>query len=386
MKVLHIITDLSTGGAEMMLLKLLERVSPGVESHVLSLTDSAEIGERISALGVPIDSLGMRPGVPDPWGFIRLYRRVRRLRPDVVQTWMYHADLVGGLATRLAGVKALAWNIRNSDLSPDKTKRSTRAVVSLCAMLSRLLPAGIVCCSVAARNIHHEALGYDANKFEVIPNGFDLSRFKVDPVARLAVRNELRLDDAVPLVGLIARYGPQKNHSGFIEAAAKLHDVRPDVHFLCAGVGVDTRNRELTEKLEKAGIASVTHLLGLRNDVPRLMAALDVCVSSSSYGEAFPNVLGEAMSCGVPCAVTDVGDSAAIVGDTGRVVAPEDMAALAEAIKALLELSDKERWRVAERCRTRVAEHFEINQIVRLYEGFYDKVIRKVRNHERLRQ
>ena len=378
MKILHIITDLSTGGAEIMLLKLLERLSPRFQSHVVSLTDSGEIGERIIAMGVPIETLGMSPGVPSLQGLLRLFRRIRQLQPDMVQTWMYHADLVGGLATRLAGIKALAWNIRNSDLSPNKTKQSTQIVVRLCARLSSRFPARILCCSVAARRIH-EKLGYAAEKFIVVPNGFDLSRFRFEPAARAAVRCELKIDETAQVVGLIARYGPQKNHSGFIEAAAKLHAVRPDVHFLLAGRGVDASNATLADNLEKAGIGAVTHLLGLRNDVPRLMAALDVCVSASSYGEAFPNVLGEAMACGIPCVVSDVGDSAAIVGDTGRVVAPGDVKGFATAIEALLELPRDVRQRLSTRCRARVAEYFEIGQIVRQYEACYESIVSDLR-------
>jgi glycosyltransferase involved in cell wall biosynthesis len=302
--------------------------------------------------------------------FIRLVRRLKALKPDVVHTWMYHADLLGGLAARLAGIGAIGWCIRHSNLDRDKTKASTRAVVAACARISGRVPDRILCCSEVARKIHAD-IGYAADKMVVVPNGFDLSHFQPDPRARAAVRSELNLAADTPLVGLIGRFNPQKNHAGFFQAAGLLHRRLPTVRFLLAGKGIDEGNGELVRAMESAGIRPVTHLLGLRSDISRLMAALDV-LASSSFGEAFPNVLGEAMACGVPCAVTDVGDSAYIVGDTGKVVLAEDMAGLAAAMESLLLLSPVERQALGLRARSRVAENFEIGQVVKRYEAFYE--------------
>jgi len=371
MRVLYIITGLATGGAETMLLKLLERLDRArFEPMVISLTTMGDIGPRITALGIPVQALGMVPGLPSPAGFFRLLGQIKRFQPDIVQTWMYHADLLGGLAARLAGVQAVAWCIRNSNLDKDKTRRGTRWVVAACARLSGLLPARIVSCSEQARAVH-AALGYDAAKMTVIPNGFDLARFKPDAVARTRLRTELGIPADTPLVGLIGRFDPQKNHIGFMVAAGTLLRRRADVHFVLAGQGVDAANPVLAAAIARAGVAAHTHLLGLRIDVPTLMAALDVLVSSSSYGEAFPNVLGEAMACGVPCVVTDVGDSAAIVGETGRVVPPGDMAKLALGLEEILALSSQEKVLLGKRARERVADHFEIGAVVRRYEEFY---------------
>jgi glycosyltransferase involved in cell wall biosynthesis len=217
----------------------------------------------------------------------------------------------------------------------------------------------------------------------VIPNGFDLARFQPDALARVAVRAELGVADDVPLVGLIGRFDPQKNHAGFFEATGYLHRRLPMVHFVLAGKGIDEGNRALMRMVEAAGVCHVTHLLGLRSDIPRLMAALDVLASSSSYGEAFPNVLGEAMASGVPCVVTDVGDSAYIVGDTGQVVLPGDMAGLAAAMEDVLTLPPAEKAALGERARARVAEHFEIGRVVRQYETFYDDLVEMGRGRMR---
>lgn len=375
MRIAFIITGLSTGGAETMLLKLLERLDRNrFAPHVISLTTLGEIGPRIAALGIPVEAMGMQPGLPSPITFLRLVRQIRRVKPDVVHTWLYHADLLGGLAARLAGVSAIGWCIRNSNLDKDKTRFSTRAVVGLCARLSTWVPSKILSCSEEARQVH-VTLGYAAEKMRVVPNGFDLARFKPDDDARSAVRAELGLAASTPLVGLIARFDPQKNHAGFFEAASMLHQQMPHVHFVLAGHGIERNNAVLMQAINKAGVLANTHLLGLRDDVPRLMAALDVLVSSSSYGEAFPNVLGEAMACGVPCAVTDVGDSADIVGDTGRVVASGDMINLAAALAELLALPPPQKTALGERARARVADHFEIGKVVSQYESFYEQLL-----------
>ncbi|EHN63236.1 glycosyl transferase [Comamonas testosteroni ATCC 11996] len=218
-------------------------------------------------------------------------------------------------------------------------------------------------------------MGYAADKLHVIPNGFDLSRFVPDVAARASVRAELGLAADVPLVGLIARFDSQKNHCGFVEAAAQVHAQMPDVHFVLAGTGVDAANIALNSAIAVKGLQARMHLLGRREDVPRLMASLDV-LASSSHGEAFPNVLGEAMACGVPCVVTDVGDSAEIVGDTGCVVAAGDMVGLARGLVDVLSYPPEQKTVLGEQARVRVAARYEIGHVARLYEAFYERVAR----------
>lgn len=375
MRIVFIITGLSTGGAEMMLFKVLEHLDrQSYAPHVISLTTLGELAPRIAALGISVDAVGMKPGRPSPSGFFRLIKIIKRLKPDVVHTWMYHADLLGGLAARLAGVSSIGWCIRNSNLDKEKTKFSTRAVVRLCASISKWVPSRTLSCSEKARQVHVRC-GYAAEKMVVVPNGFDLSRFKPDLDARHRIRAELGVTDQTPLVGLIGRFDPQKNHLGFFEAAAVLHRQMPQVHFVLAGQDIDSRNAALMRAISQAGVLPNTHLLGLRDDMPKLMAALDVLASSSSYGEAFPNVLGEAMACGVPCAVTDVGDSAYIVGDAGRVVASDDMHGLAAGLEALLASSLTEKAALSKQVRARVAEYFEIGRVVQRYEDFYESLL-----------
>ena len=374
-KIVFIITGLSTGGAEMMLLKLLERVDlEKFEPSVISLTNRGEIGARIESLGIPLMVLNMRPEFPNPLILINIVKSLKKIKPDIVHTWMYHADLIGGVAARLAGCQCVIWGIHHSNLSKNVNKRSTLLVVKLCALLSKFVPRKILLCSKRAQSIHSEA-GYNSKKFYVIPNGIDIERFSPDGLAYTSVRAELSLPIGTPLVGLIARFDSQKNHIGFIDAAAVIYANRTDVHFLLAGAQIDNSNKDLTAAILKNGLSENVHLLGRREDVSRLMASLDV-LASSSHGEAFPNVLGEAMACGVSCVVTDVGDCAEIIEGTGRSVAANDMAGLAGAVLEILNLKAEDKKNLSVLARQRVSDKYEIKHVVSLYEDFYLEVLK----------
>lgn len=373
MKIVHIITGLNVGGAEVMLRSLLQHSDRAAfESEVISLTDIGSVGRDIAALGVPVRAMQMRRGVPEPGGLMRLIRQLRQMRPDVVQTWLYHADLIGGLAARLAGIRALAWGLHISHLDAPSSKKSTLWTVKMGARLSHRLPARIVCCAHSAQRLHTE-IGYAADKMTVIPNGFDGHSLRPDEAARRATRAELELDDATPLIGLVGRFHPQKDHHNFIRAAALLHARRPDAHFLLCGEGSEWSNATLRAWIDEAKLRERFHLIGRRDTAP-LYPALDVLSLSSSYGEAFPMVVGEAMSCGVPCVVTDVGDSALLVGAMGRVVAPRDAAALSAAWLELLEMPQAERQALGQQARGHIAAHYSIDAVAARYAALYQEL------------
>lgn len=375
MRIAFIITGLSGDGAENMLFKLLKNLDrKQFQPMVISLSTLGDIGPRIQALNIPVVALDMNSNVPNPLKFLKLIWLLLKYHPDVVHTWMYHADLLGGLAARLAGCSKVVWCIRHSDFAGAESKRSTILVFKACAMLSSVLPEKILSCSTRAKQMHVTA-GYPDFKMQVIPNGFELDCYLPNTDARRSVKAELVLDNDALLVGLIGRYNPQKNHLGFIEAAANIHKINPNVHFLLAGRGVDVENKSLQYAIAKHGLQSNIHLLGRREDIPRLMASLDVLVSASSFGEAFPNVLGEAMACAIPCVVTDVGDSAEIVGNGGYVISPGDMEGLARNVLAILHATPAERGELKQRAYTRVAAEYEIGVVTRRYQDFYRTLV-----------
>ena len=365
-----------------MLLKLLSHSDRArFSSRVYSLSGSSSaIADRIRALGVPVTSFSMARRAPDPWAIVRLSRLLRASRADLVQTWMYHADLVGSAAAKLARTGApIVWNIRQGNLDRELNRPRTLALIRLCAKLSSRVPHTIICCSSDARRVH-SSIGYCDEKIRVIGNGFDTAVFRPDAAARAAVRAELGISDDTLVIGLVARFDPQKDHRTFIGAAARLIAGRPRVRFLLCGSGITPGNAQLMEWIDAAGLRGACHLLGERTDVPRLVAAMDIA-SLSSRGEGFPNVLGEAMSCGVPCVATNVGDSAVIIGDTGRVVPPRDPAALAEAWEELLVRGRARLEELGVRARRRVAEKFSIDAVVRVYEQAYDEIVSSRRDH-----
>jgi glycosyltransferase involved in cell wall biosynthesis len=375
LSVFHVITGLQTGGAEMMLYKLLSEVSKdrNVRSRVVSLMPDGPMGERIRELGVPVTTLDMPRGTLTWDGLRRLYGLLRREQPGVVQTWMYHADLIGGIVAWMAGVDHIVWNIRTSTLDPSRDKQTTIWTAKICAWLSSWLPDRIVTCAREAGRVYAD-LGYDASKMEVVPNGFDIEEYRPDQQRRTQIRDELNLQGEA-VIGLVARYHPQKDHRTFVRAAARLVERVPDAHFVLCGTDIIWENQELVGWIEKHGLRDSVSLLGRRNDVASVMTAFDVAVLSSATGEAFPNVVGEAMACGVPCVVTDVGDSADIVGDTGIAVPTEAPDKLAEACEQILTLPESERRTLGEKARDRVERKYSLSAVARRYLQIYQEEV-----------
>jgi glycosyltransferase involved in cell wall biosynthesis len=375
-KIAHIITGLETGGAEMMLYKLLSELveKPCWKNHVVSLIEGGPMGERIRDLGVPVSTVSMARGRLEIRGLFRLFQLIREHQPDIIQTWMYHADLLGGIMARLGSSAPIIWNIRSSTLDPSKEKRSTILTAKACAFLSKWIPARIVTCAQVAAQVHAD-LGYDASKMRVIPNGFDTDHFHPDPQAYMDVRCELRIAEENPIVGMVGRFHAQKNHEMLVRAAHRVQEQIPDVQFVLCGDDVTWENMSLTSWIKQEGLEKHFHLLGRRDDIPRITASFDIAVLSSSFGEAFPNVVGEAMACGVPCVVTDVGDAAAIVGDTGRVVSPDEDKKFAEACIELLNLAPHHRKSLGQEARQRVVDEYSLPAVARMYCSLYGSIV-----------
>jgi glycosyltransferase involved in cell wall biosynthesis len=374
-RIAHVITDLDTGGAQIMLKRLVARLqTEGVGNAVISLGRPSSAFDELGGLGVPIHHLNAAPSrIPGPRTFLHLGRLLRGLRPDIVHTWLYHADLVGGLAARLTGIAPVVWGIHHTTGPSEPLKPATRAVVRLNRLLSWFVPDRIICCAHASRE-SHAALGYSRRKMVVIANGLDTDQFRPDSNARAGVRRELGLPPHALIVASMARFHPQKDHETFVRAAGDLCRRLPAVHFVLAGRGVDRENRALAGWIDATGAPDRFHLLGKRDDMPRLTAACDVVSTSSAFGEASPLVLAEGMACGVPCVATDVGDSGAMVGDTGRVVPPRDPHALAGAWESILRLAPDERVELGTRARARVVAEFELGVAVRKHLSLYREV------------
>jgi glycosyltransferase involved in cell wall biosynthesis len=372
-RVVHVITGLQPGGAEHQLVNLVTHLDRSrIDPVVVSLTGRGPLAEPLEAAGVPVRALRV---ATDPVAPARLVRLVRRERPDLVETWLYKADLIGGLATLAAGRPPLLWSVHQTDLQPEPGLRSNVLAARIGARLSGWLPTLILCVSPEAARAH-TAMGYRADKLRVVPNGFETDRFRPDADARAAVRAELGWNEATPIVGLVARFDPQKDHRTFAAAARRVVDQVPDVRFALCGRGITRQNADLVELLTAHEIVDRVDLLGVRHDMPAVTAAFDVAASSSAFGEAFSIAIGEAMATGVPCVVTDVGNAAHLVGDAGRVVPVRDPVAFAEGIIEVLRLGADERRAMGARGRQVIMSEYSLESVVRRYEEVYDEVLR----------
>jgi glycosyltransferase involved in cell wall biosynthesis len=276
---------------------------------------------------------------------------------------MYHGNLAA-MAVASRARLPVVWGVRQSLGSGPRDKWLTRRIIGAGALISKRA-ALIVYNSNPARE-QHERRGYASDRGVVVLNGFDTNEFRPDSTRAKVARSELLIGTDVLAIGHVARFHPVKDHATFLHAAARVRDKFPTAVFVLVGEGVDASNRELTKLIDGLGLAGSVRLLGRRDDVPRLLAAFDV-VALTSTGESFPNAVGEAMSCGVPCVSTAVGEVAELIGDTGEVVPPSDSEAVAMAVGRLLSLAPAARRALGARARQRIIDRFSIGEVARRY-------------------
>lgn len=371
MKIVYCTTGLDTGGAEMMLSQLISRINrKRFSPTVISLLDKGTLGDRIEANGIPVYTLDMEQGIPTPANIWRLIKIIRQIKPDLIQGWMYHGNIAAQLArlSLLYRVPVL-WSIHYSPNSLSLEKKLTALLIRSGAYFSPFSASNIFVSQTSRQK--HEKLGYQSKYNCVIPNGFDTSVFVPSSIARSKIRFELSLPEDCILIGMMGRYHPMKDHNNFLEAAALISQKYDNIYFILAGTEVDKNNKNLVDLIQDLQLAKKTKLLGERRDIPRLAAAFDIFTLPSAYGEAFPLVVGEAMSCGVPCVVTDVGDSAFIVGNTGRVISPQNPQAVAQAWQELIEMKTEDREALGKAARTRIQKLFSLESVVSEYEKLY---------------
>ena len=371
MHVMHIITGLDVGGAELALLRLVSQGSTSSPRYsVVSLLPRGVLGPRFESAEVPVRWLDFRRRPIR--SFVSLCRHLCETRPAIVHTWMYHADLAGGLAARLCGIRRIIWGLRQTLVVTPATRLRQRMLYRSCAVLSSSVPQVIVCCANAARD-SHITFGYTPAKMRVIQNGFDTQVLAPGLHDRDALRRSLGIDPTEIVVGHVARYTPEKDHATFLRAARRALDRQPAMRFIMLGRGVDDSNTAIVDTIRSLGIERAIFLLGERDDVARCMSAMDLFCLSSRF-EGFPNVLGEAMAMGLPCVTTDTGDARAIAGAAACVVACGDVQALADAMADLAMLPAQARVAMGARARERIMSEFSLASMRARFEHLYKTI------------
>ncbi|NLF95543.1 MAG: glycosyltransferase [Candidatus Riflebacteria bacterium] len=365
---LHIIGSLEIGGAEMTLCKLIESTDPKIIGHiVVSLLPPEALEKRIKAAGARIVSLNMSRNRITLTDICRLAKLIKKINPDLVHTWMYISDIIGGLATRLAGTFPIIFSIRHGSFKGDKAR--TVLLAKITAWLSHLIPQRIIACSTAAAELHRQT-GYAADRVQIIPNGFTK---KDNSSLRGKLRAHLGVNKSAILVGMIGRYVPAKDHNCFIKAATLVKKLFSQAEFVLCGAGVEKNNHSLASAIDSAGLANCCHLLGNQTEIDWILADLNFLVSSSS-SEAFANVIGEAMASGIPCVATNVGDSAHIIGSTGIIVPPDDHQSLAQGMLQMLQKTSAELAEMGMQAQKRILQMFSLPAVARCYEKMYFEV------------
>ena len=374
MKIVHIITGLGDGGAEHTLYKICKYDVNNIHI-VISLTGAGKYFSLLKKLNIKVYKLNCN--FFSIHKLFHLSKLLIFLKPNIVQTWLVHGDFVGSLAARLAGIKNIVWNIRYSNLEIGKPKFSTILILKLLAKLSFSLPKSIIVVSKKAKIIY-KIKGFDSKKLKFIPNGYDLTILKPNNIQRKNFRKKIKIKNDIPLIGNIGRYDPQKDHLNFLKALSLIRS--KNINFFCVLVGsnINKKNISLFSAIKRLNLSDNIKLLDQNNNIPQIMNGLDIYVQSSSYGEGFPNVVAEAMACGVPCVVTNVGDAKIIVGNTGWVVNPEDPLALANSIKKAISRYNSVDWiKRSRQVRMRIKKNFNVSKMIRSYNKTWAKVARE---------
>lgn len=368
--ILHIISGLEVGGAEVALFRLISNSQTRNYTHtVISLSPNGAMRNRLQSIGINVYSLDFKK-YPIKH-FFKLLSILKNLRPDIVQTWMYHADLVGGIAARLVGLKNVIWGVRSTHLSKS-ISRLTILIRQICAWLSPHIPHTIIFVAESARYVHTQ-IGYSAKRIKVIPNGFDVTSLRASEKQSGELNQTYNIKAEELIIGCVARFSPDKDIKNFVQAAEQIALRFNSVRFLMVGRNIDRDNKELAGWINQTACSDRFILLGERSDVSDCLSIMDIfCLSSRT--EAFPNALGEAMAMGLVCVATDVGDVAALVGDTGKIVPKENFSALADALIDVIEIPKHERIELGIRAKNRIESEFTLEKACKRYEDLYQQI------------
>jgi glycosyltransferase involved in cell wall biosynthesis len=367
-KILHIITGLKVGGAENALHRLIVNSPKNFHHEVLCLTSGGEMHSVFLSSKIKVTTIDFKKSFFSSMYF--LIRLIRSKRPDIVQTWLYHANFIGGIAARLSGVNIVIWGLRGTAI-PQSVFSTNNFAIKLGAFFSYFIPSSIICNAQTVRKFHLKKM-YCKNKIEIIENGFNLKKDKSTKevlLSNIKVRHHKAL-----LIGTVGRYDKLKDYPNMINALSIIMEEFTNVHFIMVGRGLDNSNTTLMSLLSDSLDISRVHLLGEKNNISSCLVELDIfCLSSRNEG--FPNVLAEAMLMKIPCVATDAGDSSSLVSNIGILVPVEDHIKLALGLKCMIEEGDKKRKEIGEISYSHIESNYSIEKNISKFSSLYMKLI-----------
>jgi len=363
MKIIHLISGLGRGGAEHSLLKLIEETKD-LDHQVIVMSNTLDLADNFLKNGIRIHVIDFRSRLwLLPYNIFKLAILLHRLNADAVQTWMYYANVVGGILSRLFTDAPIFWGIHHTSPCSIDLSKFTLFINKISRLVSSWVPSRIIYCSNSAR-VEHERFGYPSKMGVTIPNGYDHHKFAINEKSRDSVRRNLSILENDFVIGFVGRYHTVKGVDIFIESVANFAKKVSGVKVIMIGSGFTADNVELDSDISRNALSDCVILLGQQNNVADIMNAFDILILTSR-SEAFPNVLNEAMLCGVPCISSDVGDSSIIVSDTGWIVEPCNVNAFASAImEAMNSFTDRPNWLLRRiKCRDHISENFNITKM-----------------------
>ena len=371
-RVLHIITDLNTGGAEMMLYTVFNYLNnKDLESSIIVLMGKSSLSDKFDRLGINIEYLYLdKEKIPNIQSLIRLYSYTKMLKPEIIHGWMYHSNLAAlFLKIILPKNIKIYWNIRQTLYKIEYEKYFSRLVIKISAFFSRYINK-IIYNSVVSKE-QHEKYGFSGMNSVIIYNGFDVNIFKPNKSKGEKLRAQYGIPNNSVIVGHIARFHPMKNHKMVIQLASRILNEHKNVWFILVGNNVDKNNKELVDLIIENKIKSRLLMLGEQNLISDLFSSIDILISLSSWGEGFPNVIGEAMCSGLPIVATDVGESRMIVGEYGSIVEPNNIIDAVREINEYIDMDRSNRNRLGLKGRDFIIKHFSIENIGTEYYQLY---------------
>lgn len=381
MKIIHVITGLNNGGAEAVLYRLCKYDSKN-QHIVISMMDNGKYGILLLNQNISVYTLNMPVGKLTITGIVNLFKIINKEKPDVVQTWMYHANLVGGIISKFLRIKKIIWCIHHSNLDETHNKKSTILIAKILGKISAFIPTDIVFCAKKSYDIHKK-IGYKCKNMNVIVNGYELDKFYPNEQNIEKLKNEFNLIRTENIIGFVARFDELKDHDNLLNSLSLIKNHNVSFKCLLVGSNMINTNNKLVKMIKKYDLFENILLLGERDDIPNIMNLLDIHILSS-YSEAFPNVLCEAMACGTPCITTDVGDANFIVSNTGLIVPIKNSLELSNAIEILLTEKNQDKNKFIERkikSRERVINEFNIDRMIKSYNKIWSKNEKKTFIH-----